>query len=251
DRLGLGQHVHPGQRALPQVLLRDAEHLDLDGLAQVLVSAHVAPDDAAEIQDVELVARVEAVGRVAHEAAQRLAAAEDARDDVALLQGDPLAGRGLELGVERVLGEGADDDQLARLDRGLAVDLHRVGHLERRGGRREMLHFDLHSGSFNNSPVRLTTSAGAVPPGDVLPFTDAFGVRRSNKSLSKISEKFRSSVIFIFAGERSFSAQCFMRRATTPWASRKGIPFLARYSAMSVAIIWGSLAMASMRSTWT
>src|SRR6185503_18973934 len=126
----------------------------------------------------------------------------------------------LEFGVERVLGQGADDDQLARLDGGLAMDLDRIHQLEGGGRRRDVFDFDLHSGSFNNSPVRWTTSAGAVPPGDVLLLTEAFGVSRSKTSLSKLSENFRSSVSFILAGERSFSAQCFMSRATTPWASR-------------------------------
>src|SRR6185369_10373677 len=251
DGLRLGEDVDLGKGDLLEVPLRDAEHLDLDGLAQVLVAAHVPADDAAEVEDVELVARGEPVGGVAHEAAERLAAAQDARDDVALLHGDPVAGGRLELGIERVLGQGADDDQLACLDGGLAVDLDRVRQLEGRGRRRDVFDFDLHSGSFNNSPVRWMTSAGAVPPGDVLLLTDAFGVSRSNRSLSKLSENFRSSVTFIFAGERSFSAQCFISRATTPWASRNGMPFFARYSAMSVAIICGSLAWSSIRSART
>src|SRR5579862_393924 len=248
DGLGLGQHVDLGERDFLQVPLGDAQDLDLDGLAQVLVPPDKAPDDAAEIEDVQLVAGRQPVGRVAHEAAEGLTAAQNAGDDVAFLDGHPAAVRNLQVGVERVLGQGPHDDELAGFDRGLAEGLDRIGLMERRGRRRHVLDPDLHGWPLNSWAALWETSCGAVAPGEVFAWTEASGVKRSNTSLSNSSLNFRRSASFIFAGDRSFSAQCLISRAMTPCASRKGMPFLARYSARSVASIWGSLAMASMRS---
>src|SRR5579859_7900344 len=251
DGFRLGQNVDLRQGALPQVPPGDAQHLHLDGFAQVLVAAHEAADDAAEVEDVELVAGREPVGGVADEAPERLAAAEDARDDVALFDGHAVAVRSLQLRIERVFGQGADDDELARLARGLAEHLDGIRQLERirRGG--DEVDLDLHGCPLSSWDARWDTSCGAVAPGEVLAWTEALGVRRSKTSLSKSSLNFRRSANFIFTGERSSSAQCLMRRATAPWASRKGMPFLARYSARSVASIWGSLAISSIRSSRT
>ena len=177
----------------------------------------------------ELVAGGDPVGRVADEAAQRLAAAEDARDDVALLRPRTrLAGRAArarDRAGSRV--EGPDHDHLARLDvAACAWTSTRVRQLQRRRWPRRN-GADVRSSCGPPSTTHRTgstTSAGAVPPGDVLPSTEASGSGASNdvlvEGLRDTSGAPRASASRETA-RRPRSAS--MSRAITPWASRNGI----------------------------